>query len=98
MGITLSACTIYRIDVQQGNILDQEEVDKLKIGMTKQQVQFVLGTPIIKDAFHPSRWDYVYTFKPGNGVTEQRTITIFFQEDKLITIEDTGLKNIDDKS
>jgi len=91
MGIGLSGCSIYKIDVQQGNVLDQEAVDKLKIGMTKPQVQFVLGSAIIKDAFHPDRWDYVHTFLPGNSnKTYRRTITVFFEQGKLARINDTG--------
>ena len=58
----LSACFLkpYKIDVQQGNFLDQEMVAKLKPGMTRSQVRFLLGTPLIADPFHPDRWDYVY--------------------------------------
>ncbi len=91
MVITLSGCTTYKIDVQQGNVLDQEAVDKLKIGMTKQQVQFVLGSAIIKDPFRSNRWDYVHTFLPGNSnITYRRTITVFFEKNKLARINDTG--------
>ena len=91
MGITLSGCSTYKIDVQQGNVLDQKAVDKLKIGMTKQQVQFVLGSAIIKDPFHSNRWDYVHTFLPGNSnITYRRTITVFFEQGKLARINDTG--------
>jgi len=92
MGISLSACTIYEIDIQQGNVLDQEAVDKLKIGMSKQQVLFVLGSPIIKDAFHPNRWDYVHTFRPGKGTMTRRIITVFFKKNKLIKINDSTKK------
>jgi outer membrane protein assembly factor BamE len=91
MGIALAGCTTYKIDVQQGNVLDQEAVDKLKIGMTKPQVQFVLGSAILKDPFHPDRWDYVHTFLPGNSqITYRRTITVFFEQGKLARINDTG--------
>jgi len=89
IGLSLSACSIYEIDIQQGNVLDQEDVDKLKIGMTKQQIQFILGSPIIKDPFHPDRWDYVHTFRPGKGKTTQRTITVFFENNKLVKLNDT---------
>ncbi len=92
MGISLSACSIYEIDVQQGNVLDEEAVAKLKVGMTKQQVQFILGSPIIKDAFHPERWDYVQTFRPGKGVMKQHTVSILFKQNKVVKINESGEK------
>lgn len=94
MILFLSACStdkipgVYRIDIQQGNNVSQEMVDKLKPGMTKNQVAYVMGTPLIIDTFHDERWDYVYSFHPGNGVREQRRITLFFdQDEKLSHIE-----------
>jgi outer membrane protein assembly factor BamE len=87
--ITLVACSaerlpgIYRIDIQQGNIITQDMLEKLKPGMSKQQVSFVLGTPLLVDTFLPDRWHYIYSFKPGNGHREQRTITVWFKDDKL---------------
>jgi len=89
MAVSVSSCTVYEIDVQQGNVLDKEAVDKLKIGMTKQQVLFVLGSPIIKDAFRSNRWDYVHTFRPGKGEMTQRTITVYFDNNKLTKIDDS---------
>ncbi len=92
VGISLSACTIYRIDVQQGNLLDQDAVEKLKVGMNRQQVQFILGSAIIKDPFHPDRWDYVHTYRPGNGEMVLRTITVIFKENKMVKFEDSDAK------
>ncbi|VAX00586.1 hypothetical protein MNBD_GAMMA22-3002 [hydrothermal vent metagenome] len=92
MGISLSACSIYEIDIQQGNVLDEEAVAKLKVGMTKQQVQFILGSPIIKDAFHPERWDYVQTFRPGKGVMKRHTLSIVFKQNKVVKIDESGEK------
>ncbi len=90
----LAACTrsfdggynmplLYKIDVQQGNVVDQEMVDKLKPGMDKNQVKFIMGTPVIVDPFHSERWEYVYSFQPGGGVREQRHITVHFVDEKL---------------
>jgi len=93
LGMSLSACTIYEIDIQQGNVLDEEAVDKLKLGMTRQQVQFILGSPILKDAFHPNRWDYVHTYRPGKGEMRQRTITVLFEDNKLVNINDSFKAN-----
>lgn len=84
--LTLSACSkdkipgVYRIDIQQGNQVTQEMLGKLEPGMTKSQVSFVMGTPMLIDVFHPNRWDYIYSFHPGNGSREQRRITLYFDE------------------
>src|SRR5215475_3026894 len=62
--------TPYRMDVQQGNVVTQEMVEKLKPGMTPSQVRFILGTPLVVDAFHKDRWDYVYRFTRGGNLQE----------------------------
>jgi outer membrane protein assembly factor BamE len=77
----------HRIEVQQGNLVTQEMLDKLKPGMTPSQVRFVLGTPLIVDPFHKDRWDYAYSLRQGNKVVEQRRITVLFENDKLKRIE-----------
>jgi outer membrane protein assembly factor BamE len=74
---------VYRIDVQQGNDISQDMLNQLKQGMTKNQVAYVMGTPLIIDTFHPDRWDYIYSFQPGNGQREQRRITIYFKNETL---------------
>ncbi|HHA19132.1 MAG TPA: outer membrane protein assembly factor BamE [Methylophaga sp.] len=78
---------VYRIDIQQGNDVTQQMINQLKPGMTKSQVSYVMGTPLLIDTFHPDRWDYIYTFHPGNGEREQRRITLFFEEDALTHID-----------
>jgi len=91
--LVLSGCNkdkipgVYRIDIQQGNDVTQEMINKLKPEMTKHQVSYVMGTPLIIDVFHPDRWDYLYSFHPGNGEREQRRITLFFKDDKLTHLE-----------
>lgn len=87
----LAACqskllTVHKIDVQQGNALDGETVDKVQIGMTKEQVQYVLGSPLITDSFHPDRWDYIYFFTPGYGKQERKQLTLKFDRDEVIDI------------
>ena len=74
---------VYRIDIQQGNDITQEMISQLKPDMSKSQVTYILGTPLIIDTFNPDRWDYLYSFRPGNGLREQRNITIYFKKDKL---------------
>ena len=89
----ISACNkdkipgVYRIDVQQGNDVSQEMINKLKPGMTKKQVKYIMGTPLIQNTFRPDRWDYIYSFHPGNGSREQRRITLFFKNDLLSHVE-----------
>ncbi|AFJ02177.1 Outer membrane lipoprotein SmpA [Methylophaga frappieri] len=89
----LGACSkdkipgVYRIDIQQGNDVTQEMLAKLEPGMSKSQVNFVMGTPVLIDTFHPDRWDYIYSYQPGNGNRQQRRVTLFFEDDKLLYID-----------
>ncbi len=78
---------IYRIDIHQGNIFTQDMVNQLKPGMTKRQVAFVMGTPLIQDTFHNNRWDYVYSNEPGNDDRVQKRLTTFFKNDELVGVE-----------
>ena len=91
--IALTACSlnpikVYRMEIQQGNFFTPEQVGKLKIGMTKEQVRFVLGTPLLTDVFHADRWDYVYRRQKANSndVEEQHT-TLFFENNRLTRME-----------
>jgi len=79
---------VYRIDVQQGNVVTQEMLDRLKRGMDKRKVRFIMGTPLVTDTFHQDRWDYIYTFRKGTRWTrEQRRISLYFEDGKLARIE-----------
>ena len=64
--LALTAC-VYRIDIQQGNLLDDEDIVQIEVGMTRSQVQFLLGTPMVADSFHRDRWDYAYYFRRGRS-------------------------------
>ncbi|MDO9468255.1 MAG: outer membrane protein assembly factor BamE [Thiobacillus sp.] len=77
----------HRIDVQQGNALDQENVSRLKPGLNRSQVRFLLGTPLVVDPFRTDRWDYVYVFYKAGKLAEQKRITLFFDGDTLTRIE-----------
>lgn len=77
---------VHRIDVQQGNVITQEMIDQLKPGMTKRQVRFTLGSPMLVDVFHQDRWDYVYRMEPGTGEVEQKRVSLYFKEDALMQI------------
>ncbi|MDE0746887.1 MAG: outer membrane protein assembly factor BamE [Porticoccaceae bacterium] len=75
---------VHKVDIQQGNILDQDMVDKLLPGMTKSQVRFVLGTPLIADTFNQARWDYIYRRVSAAGEKTEENVTVYFDnEDKL---------------
>lgn len=89
IAVAASGCLkIYSPEVQQGNLVNQEMVDKLKPGMTRAQVRFVLGTPLVVDPFHADRWDYVYFYKASfNGAPETRRLTVIFEGDALARME-----------
>jgi outer membrane protein assembly factor BamE len=83
----LPGLTPHKIDIQQGNYVTQDMVSKLKPGMSKSQVRFALGTPLVTDAFHPDRWDYVYLLQKRGRTLEQRRIAVLFKDDKLLRVE-----------
>ena len=79
--------TPYKMDIQQGNVITQEMVARLERGMTRAQVRFTLGTPMVMDPFRADRWDYVYLYIKGGAVTELRNIVVVFKDDRLERIE-----------
>ena len=86
--LAMPSITPYRIEIQQGNFVSQEMVSQLKLGMSKDQVRFVLGTPLITDGFHADRWDYVFRRQRANSSElEQRRFAVFFEGGKLTRIE-----------
>ena len=87
MVLALAAC-VYRIDIQQGNLLDEDVIDQVELGMTRSQVQFLLGTPMISDSFHQDRWDYTYYYRRGRSrQIDQRWFIVFFQDDEVVRID-----------
>ena len=76
---------VYKIGIAQGNIITQEMVDQLRPGMTKRQVIFVMGTPLVRDPYHQDRWDYIYNFQPGGGIRGQERVSVFFIDDELVS-------------
>ncbi|HSQ80245.1 MAG TPA: outer membrane protein assembly factor BamE [Casimicrobiaceae bacterium] len=74
---------VYKIDINQGNYLSQDMVDKLKVGMTQQQVRLILGTPLVESPFRKDRWDYVYEFSTRGTVREHRNFTVWFADGKV---------------
>lgn len=77
---------VYKMTVQQGNIITEEMVDRLELGMSKGQVRFLLGTPMLTDMFHADRWDYTYTIRRGHQDMESKRLTLFFEQDALAKV------------
>ena len=88
----LSACGfvgfpgVYRIDVEQGNIVTEEMADQLKPGMSRRQVRFILGTPLVEDTFNENRWDYVYVKRNGLDILSESRLTVIFEGDALADV------------
>ncbi len=88
----LSACSswefpgVYRLDIDQGNIVTQEMVDQLELGMSRSQVEYVMGSPLIKDSFNPDRWDYIYRLRKNGNPAENHTLSAYFNGDTLVKI------------
>jgi len=86
-GCSLAPRLLYKIDVQQGNVVTDEMLEKLRPGMTRPQVRFVLGSPLIVDPFRDNRWDYAYIQRIRGGLIEQKRLTIYFEDDRLLRTE-----------
>ena len=82
--ISCTSLSPYKVPILQGNIIDEDDISKLKEGLTKEQIQFIFGTAIIKDPFHSSRWDYYYSIQIGDNLIENKKLTIFFNADSLV--------------
>ena len=105
--LLLSACAnigsmdfpgVYKIGLPQGNIITQEMIDQLRPGMTKRQVVFVMGTPLVRDPFNQDRWDYIYSFQPGGGERGQERVSVNFVEDALVSFTGDFTPTPDDSS
>ena len=83
-----SGC-VYRASISQGNLIKQEDLDQVEVGMTRNQVRFLLGTPLVDDPFHAARWDYVYFVRIGRDpATFKRWVTIEFENDLVVEIRE----------
>jgi len=83
-----SGC-VYRANISQGNLIKQEDMDQVEVGMTRNQVRFLLGTPLIDDPFHQARWDYVYFIRVGRDpATFKRWVTVVFENDIVVELND----------
>ena len=77
---------LYVQDIQQGNVVSQEMVNRLRPGMSKNQVTFVMGTPMLIDVFHLERWDYYHSIKPGKKKREEMIVSLFFEDERLVRV------------
>ena len=104
--VSVSGCNLlYKQNIQQGNAIEQENLDQLVLGMTKNQVIFLLGTPAVRDPFHEDRWDYVNTFSRRGEPALRRNVTLWFEdgrlvrtegaEDDLLVLSEEGIANIE---
>jgi len=82
-GCSWQTLGVYKLDVNQGNYITQDQVDRLKVGLSRQQVKVILGTPLLADPFHAERWDYVYAFERQGKLLEERRLAVYFVDDKL---------------
>ena len=87
LSLTASSGCVYRQTIAQGNLVEQEDLDQVEVGMTRNQVRFLLGTPMIDDPFHKDRWDYVYYLKVGRqDAGFKRWVSVFFVDDRVSEI------------
>ncbi len=103
LGLTLGGCSslifpgVYRIQVPQGNVINEEMVAKLKPGMTRRQVRYIMGTPLIEDTFNNNRWDYVYTVRRARKIEEEANISLVFDGDRLVSYSGDFVDDIKEK-
>lgn len=88
--LALAGCSfpgVYKIDIQQGNVVTQDMIDQLRPGMTRRQVRFIMGNPLIQDTFNTNRWDYLYSLQPGGGQRQQERMSVIFNDnDQLASL------------
>ncbi len=94
MSLAATSGCVYRMNIQQGNFLEARTVDQLQAGMTRSQVRYLLGTPMVPDAFDKERWDYLYYFKKGRlRKPEERHLIVYFHEDKVEKFDRINVPN-----
>ncbi|MGR9014000.1 MAG: outer membrane protein assembly factor BamE [Gammaproteobacteria bacterium] len=93
--LTLASCTtiltnlpgVYTVDVQQGNMVDQDMIDQLRPNMNQRQVLYIMGSPMLVDFFHKKRWDYLYSAQLDGGSRQQKRISLYFDDDRLVGVQ-----------
>ncbi|HHJ34763.1 MAG TPA: outer membrane protein assembly factor BamE [Gammaproteobacteria bacterium] len=79
----------HKLDINQGNTIKLEQLEAIKIGMTKSEVRKIMGSPMLADPFHSQRWDYIYRFIPNKGFERKSLLTLYFEDDTLAKIDDS---------
>ena len=87
IGNNIDFLSVHKIDVQQGNIITDDMIELLRPGLTEDQVQYVMGTPLLIDTFNPNHWDYVYRYLQGDGQVEERRVRVVFKQGRVSSIE-----------
>ena len=77
---------VYKIDIEQGNLVDQEMIEQLEPGMSRRQVRFIMGSPLVEDTLHRDRWDYPYVIRNGTNIIREAQVTVVFEEDRLVDV------------
>ena len=77
---------VYRIDVEQGNLVTQDMIDQLQPGMSRRQARFIMGSPLVEDSFNADRWDYPYVIRNGQRIIREAQVTLIFDDDRLLTV------------
>ncbi|MFO7763492.1 MAG: outer membrane protein assembly factor BamE [Wenzhouxiangellaceae bacterium] len=94
LAVLMSGCNVvYKQNIQQGNVLDGEDLDRLETGMTKRQVMVLLGSPAIQSPFHSDRWDYINSFASRGGKADRRTLTVEFENDRVVDFSGSYLRD-----
>ena len=90
LALLLSSCswfTPHKLEIRQGNLLTQEMIARVKVGMSQQQVKTLLGTPLVNDPLHTNRWDYIYRFAQEGKLIEEKRLSLYFDGDSLLRID-----------
>jgi outer membrane protein assembly factor BamE len=77
---------VYKIDVEQGNLVDQKMIEQLQPGMSRRQVRFIMGSPLVEDTFNPNRWEYPYVIRNGRNIIREAQVSILFDGDRLVEV------------
>lgn len=89
--VAVTGCSPYKMDIRQGNLITPEMRERLRVGMSHNQVRALLGEPLVQDPFHPDRWDYVYTYEHRRVVQDKQRLTLYFTGDSVSRIDDSHM-------
>ena len=88
--VAATACSpVFKLSTRQGNVIDEKKLEQVEIGMTREQVEYLLGSPLVSDEFQPGRWDYVSYYRSGAGTEISRTVSLYFDGNILQRMQDS---------